>query len=268
VGDRLAMLGLLLLVLLVGLAVAAPLVAPADPTRVNPRERLQGPTASHPVGTDELGRDLLSRLIYGARASFSVGVVAVAIALVVGVLLGLVGGFYGGAVDVVIMRGLDALLAFPGILLALAIVSVVGPNLVNVMVAIGVVSIPAYARITRGSVLALREQEFVEAARACGARDAYLMARVILPNCLSPLLVQASVGFANAILAEAALSFLGVGLQPPTPAWGAMLDTGRKYLAQTAAYSFSAGAAIFLAVLRLILLGDGLRDALAPRLRG
>jgi peptide/nickel transport system permease protein len=184
-----------------------------------------------------------------------------------GVTLGLVASFYGSWLDSCIMRVLDALLAFPGIILALAIVAVLGPNLFNVMIAVGVVAIPVYGRITRGAVLGVREKEFVEAARASGATNARMMWRTILPNCLSPLLVQASVGFANAILAEAALSFLGVGLQPPMPSWGAMLDTGRKYLAQTGWYSFSAGAAIFLAVLSLNLLGDGLRDALDPRLQ-
>jgi peptide/nickel transport system permease protein len=193
--------------------------------------------------------------------------VAVSIALGIGVALGLVGGYARGVVDAVIMRALDALLAFPSVILALAIVAALGASLVNVMIAIGIVSIPVYARITRGAVLSLREREFVLASRASGATDARLMLRVILPNCLSPLLVQASVGFANAILAEAALSFLGLGLQPPTPSWGAMLDTGRKYLSQSAWYSFTAGAAIFVTVLSLNLVGDALRDALDPRLR-
>ena len=231
------------------------------------QSRLQGPSASYLLGTDELGRDLLSRVIYGARASFSVGIVAVSIALTAGVAFGLIAAFYGGRVDDIIMRLLDALLAFPGMILALAIVAVLGPSLFNVMLAVGIVAIPGYGRITRGAVLAIREKEFVEAGRALGATDLYLMWKVILPNCVSPLLVQASIGFANAILAETTLSFLGVGLQPPTPSWGAMLDTGRKYLGQTAWYSLSAGAAIFTAVLSLNLLGDGLRDALDPRLQ-
>jgi peptide/nickel transport system permease protein len=265
--DRAAVLGLVLFLGLASLTVCAPLVAPYDPTAVHMQDRLQGPSSKYLLGTDELGRDLLSRIIYGARASFSVGIVAVAIALGSGVLLGLAGGYYGGRVDAVITRLLDALLAFPGIILALAIVAVLGPSLFNVMVAVGIVAIPGYGRITRGAVLSIREKEFVEAGRALGATDRYLMFRVILPNCFSPLLVQASIGFANAILAETTLSFLGVGLQPPTPSWGAMLDTGRKYLAQTSWYSLSAGAAIFTAVLSLNLLGDGLRDALDPRLQ-
>jgi peptide/nickel transport system permease protein len=182
-------------------------------------------------------------------------------------LLGLLGGFFGGAVDAVIMRVMDAVLAFPAVILALAIISALGPSPVNAMIAIGIVTIPSFARITRGSLLSLKEKEFVEASRSAGATSAHLMFRVLLPNTLSPILVQCSIAFANAILTEAALSFLGLGVQPPTPSWGSMLDFGRKYLTQTPWYSVSAGAAIFLAVLSLNLLGDGLRDALDPRLR-
>jgi peptide/nickel transport system permease protein len=190
-----------------------------------------------------------------------------AIAASVGTLLGLLGGYIGGWADSVIMRVLDGLLAFPSIILALAIITALGPGLGNAMLAIGIVTIPNFARIVRGSVLSMKQKEFVEAARASGATARYIMLGVVLPNSLSPLLVQASVSFANAILTEAALSFLGLGVQPPTPSWGAMLDAGRKYLDQTGWYSFSAGAAIFLAVLSLNLVGDGLRDALDPHLR-
>ena len=266
--DRTAMVGVVLFLVILAMALLAGFVAPYDPAAVHVRDRLQLPTTTYLLGTDELGRDLLSRIIFGARVSLSVGVIAVGIAATVGIVLGLAGGYYGGLADSLIMRGLDGLLAFPAVILALAIMTVLGPSVVNAMIAIGVVSIPTFARITRGSVLSLREKEFVEAARVSGATDRYLMARVLLPNCLSPLLVQASVSFANAILTEAALSFLGLGIQPPTPSWGAMLDTGRKYLDQTPWYSFSAGAAIFLVVLSLNLLGDGLRDALDPRLKG
>jgi peptide/nickel transport system permease protein len=265
--DHAAAFGLVLFGALIVIAVFAPILAPYDPTVVAPRDRLQGPSTAHWLGTDELGRDVLSRLIYGARASMAVGVVSVALAATTGIVLGLWGGFYGGGLDALLMRALDALLAFPAIILALAIVAALGPGLGNTMIAIGVVLIPAFARVTRSSVLALKEKEFVEAARAIGARDAYVMLRVLLPNSLSPLLVQISLGFAAAILAEAGLSFLGLGIQPPTPAWGLMLDTGRRYLDQTAWYSSSAGAAIFLAVLSLNLLGDGLRDIFDPRLR-
>jgi len=266
--DRAALAGLVLFLGILALALFAEWVAPFDPAAVHVRDRLQLPSATYLLGTDELGRDVLSRIIFGARVSLAVGLIAVGVAATIGIVLGLSGGYYGGLADSLIMRGLDGLLAFPAVILALAIMTGLGPSLVNATIAIGIVSIPTFARITRGSILSLREKEFVEAARVSGATDRYLMARVLLPNCLSPLLVQASVGFANAILTEAALSFLGLGIQPPTPSWGAMLDSGRKYLDQTPWYSFSAGAAIFLVVLSLNLLGDGLRDALDPRLQG
>jgi len=265
--DRAALLGIGLFLVLTGAAVFAPIVAPYDPVALHVQDRLQGPSSKYLVGTDELGRDVLSRLIYGAQASLSVGGIALAIAASVGTLLGLIGGYFGGTADAVIMRVLDGVLAFPSIILALAIVTALGPGLGNAMLAIGIVTIPNFARIVRGSVLSLKEKEFVEAARAGGATARYIMLRVLLPNCLSPLLVQASVSFANAILTEAALSFLGLGVQPPTPSWGAMLDAGRKYLDQTGWYSFTAGAAIFLSVLSLNLVGDGLRDAFDPRLQ-
>jgi peptide/nickel transport system permease protein len=265
--DRLALLGFSLFLLMVVAAVFAPQLAPYSPTAVKMRERFQGPSLHHLLGTDELGRDLLSRIVYGARASMSVGVVAVGIALTFGVLFGLISAYYGRRVDAIVMRAMDGLLAFPAIILAMAIMTALGPSLINAMIAIGIVYVPSFARIIRGSVLSLKEKEFVEAARAAGARDLYVMFRTLLPNALSPLLVQVTVAFANAILTEAALSFLGVGIQPPTPSWGQMLDTGRKYLDQTSWYSFTAGAAIFLAVLSLNLVGDGLRDALDPRLQ-
>jgi peptide/nickel transport system permease protein len=266
-GDPTATLGLGLFVAIVALAVFAQQIAPYDPSKVHVQDRLQLPSAAYLLGTDELGRDVLSRIIFGARVSLAVGVIAVGIAASAGIVLGLAGAFYGGLLDTLIMRTLDGVLAFPAIILALAIISVLGASVTNAMIAIGIVSIPTFARIVRGNVLSLKEKEFVEASRAAGATSAYLMVRVLLPNCLSPLLVQASVAFAGAILTEAALSFLGLGVPPPTPSWGSLLDTGRKYLDQTPWYSFSAGAAIFLAVLSLNLLGDGLRDALDPRTR-
>ncbi len=265
--DRAAQVGIGLCLLLVGAALFAPLVAPHDPIVLHVQDRLQDPSPTYLLGTDELGRDVLSRLIYGAQTSLAVGAIALAIAATAGTLLGLLGGYLGGLADSVIMRVLDGLLAFPSIILALAIITALGPGIGNAMLAIGIVTIPNFARIVRGSVLSMKQKEFVEAARASGATARYIMLHVLLPNCLSPLLVQASVSFANAILTEAALSFLGLGVQPPTPSWGAMLDTGRKYLDQTGWYSFSAGGAIFLAVLSLNLVGDGLRDALDPRLQ-
>jgi peptide/nickel transport system permease protein len=265
--DPPSALGVGLFLLIVAVALFAPTIAPYDPSAVHVRDRLQLPSSGYLLGTDELGRDVLSRIMFGSRISLLVGVIAVGIAATAGILLGLASAFYGGIVDSLVMRALDGVLAFPAIILALAIITALGPSAGNAMIAIGIVSIPTFARITRGNVLSLKEKEFVEAARACGATSPYLMLRVLLPNCLSPLLVQASVAFANAILTEAALSFLGLGVQPPTPSWGSMLDTGRKYLTQTPWYSFSAGAAIFVAVLSLNLLGDGLRDALDPRSR-
>jgi peptide/nickel transport system permease protein len=195
-------------------------------------------------------------------------VIAVSIAATTGTTLGLLAGYYGGFLNTLIMRAVDGLLAFPAIILALALIATLGPSLTNAAIAIGIVFIPAFARLAQASALALKEREFVDAARAVGATNRYVIARVLLPNHLSPLMVQVSVGFANAILTEAALSFLGLGVQPPTPAWGAMLDTGRKYLDQTPWYSVAAGGAILIAVLSLNLVGDGLRDALDPRLRG
>ena len=218
-------------------------------------------------GRDELGRDVLSRLIYGARVSILVSTVAVTIALAVGIVIGMISGYFGGKIESVAMRCMDAFAAFPAILLALAILSVLGPGVRNAMIAIGVVYIPAFSRIMRGSVLWVKQTEYVQAARAAGAGNVYIMRRAIFPNCVSPLIVHASLAFASAIIVEAGLSFLGLGTQPPTPSWGAMLNEGRQYTTQNVWYSMSAGAAIFLAVLGLNLLGDGLRDVLDPRFR-
>jgi peptide/nickel transport system permease protein len=263
--DRAAMLGFALFFIIVGAAVLAPAIALHSPNKIAMRVRLQGPSWTYPLGTDELGRDLLTRLMYGARVSMSVGVVSVAIAAAAGITLGLIGAYAGGAIDTLVMRSMDGLLAFPALILSLAIVTALGPSLLNLMIAIGVVSIPSFARIARGSVLMLKEREFVEATRASGAGGGYIIFRTILPNCLSPLLVQITVGFADAVLTEAALSFLGLGVRPPAASWGAMLDMGRRFVTQTAWYSTTAGAAVFLAVLSLNLLGDGLRDALDPQ---
>jgi peptide/nickel transport system permease protein len=265
--DRAAVLGFGIFFAIAAAAIFAPVLAPHDPTALRMPDRFQGPSLRYPLGTDELGRDLLSRLIYGARVSIAVGVISIGLAASFGTLFGLVGAYYGGRFDTVVMRLMDGLLAFPAIILALAIMTALGPSMTNAMIAIGIVYIPSFARIVRSSVLALKEREFVEAARAGGATDGRVMLRTILPNCTSPLLVQATVGFANAILTEAALSFLGLGVRPPTPSWGAMLDMGRRYLTQTPWYSTTAGAAVFLAVLSLNLVGDGLRDALDPRLQ-
>lgn len=261
------MLGLAIYLVVVAMALGAELVAPYEPNQIQMSVRLQGPSSAHWLGTDELGRDVVTRIIYGARVSVVVGMLSIGIATLIGVPLGLIAGYYGGWADAAISRAVDALLAFPSIILALAIMSVLGPNLQNAMIAIGIIYAPAFVRLTRAGVLSVKVNEYVLAARVAGARDTYLMARTILPNLVSPLLVQVTLGFASAIIAEAALSFLGMGVQPPTPSWGAMLDSGRRFLSQTLWYSSSAGMAIFLTILSLNLLGDGLRDVLDPRLR-
>jgi peptide/nickel transport system permease protein len=264
---RTAILGLAIYLLVVLCALTADLVAPHDPNQLSMSVRLQGPSAEYWLGTDELGRDVASRIIYGARVSILVGMISIGLATLIGLPLGLVAGYYGGWLDAVISRAVDALLAFPSLILALAIMSVLGPNLQNAMIAIGIIYAPAFVRLTRAGVLSVKTHEYVLAARVAGARPSYIMARTILPNLVSPLLVQITLGFANAIIAEAALSFLGMGVQPPTASWGAMLDSGRRFLSQTIWYSSAAGVAIFLAILSLNLLGDGLRDVLDPRLR-
>ncbi len=266
--QKTALLGLVICLVLGFSAVFAPYITPYDPMKINMRERLQTPSATHWFGTDELGRDVLTRLIFGARISLTVGAISILVALSVGVPLGVISAFYGGFVDTWIMRTMDALAAFPAILLALAIVSVLGPNIRNAMIAIGIVYLPAFSRMARASVLSVQENDFVEAGRAAGATDARLMLRIILPNAFAPILVLASLGFANAIIIESGLSFLGLGAQAPSPSWGLMLNQGRQFMTQTVWYSVSAGLAIFISVLGLNLVGDGLRDVLDPRLRG
>ncbi len=268
VKQKTALLGLVICLVLGFSAVFAPYITPYDPMKINMRERLQTPSAAHWFGTDELGRDVLTRLIFGARISLTVGAISILVALSIGVPLGVISAFYGGFVDTWIMRTMDALAAFPAILLALAIVSVLGPNIRNAMIAIGIVYLPAFSRMARASVLSVQENDFVEAGRAAGATDARLMLRTILPNAFAPILVLASLGFANAIIIESGLSFLGLGAQAPSPSWGLMLNQGRQFMTQTVWYSVSAGLAIFISVLGLNLVGDGLRDVLDPRLRG
>lgn len=224
------------------------------------------PSGRYWLGTDEVGRDIFTRIIYGARVSLSVGVVSTTIALLGGIPLGLVSGYFGGVVDSVVMRLMDMMFAFPAIILALAIVAVLGPSLVNAMIAIGVMQIPLFARLVRAATLSLKSQEFVQAAVASGARPARVMAVHILPNCMAAITVQFTLTFASAVLVEAALSFLGLGVAPPQPSWGAMLDTGRKLITISPLYSVAAGAAIFVTVLGLNLIGDALRDVLDPRM--
>ncbi len=248
-------------------AVFAPLLAPADPLYQDYTAVLQEPGGDHPLGTDNLGRDILARLLYGTRISLLVGVVAVGLATVIGVTMGLVAGYVGGWVDDLLMRISDALFAFPALLLILAIASALGPSILNTMAAIGIVFSPSYARMIRGEVLTLRERDFVTAARALGAGNARIMFRHILPNGLSPIIVLASLSISGAILTEATLSFLGVGTPPPNPSWGSMLQNGYQFLQIEPWLSISPGLAIFVSVLAFNLLGDGLRSVLDPRLR-
>jgi peptide/nickel transport system permease protein len=265
--SRNALLGGVVLVLVVLCALAAPVISPYDPIKTNQRTSLQAPSPTHPMGTDRFGRDILSRVIWGGQMSLPVGLVSVAIGLLAGVTLGLIAGYYVGWYDVGIMRFVDLLLAFPDILLALAIIAVLGPSLVNLMIAVGVAAIPQYVRITRGTVLSLKEREFVLAARVVGARDPAIIVRHILPNTTAPLIVLATLGIAAAIITGSALSFLGLGIKPPTAEWGNMLAEGREFLQHAWWVAFFPGAAIMVTVFAINLLGDGLRDALDPRLR-
>jgi len=251
------------LVLLV--AILAPLLAPYEPDARDFRSRFAPPSVQHLLGTDNFGRDTLSRIIFGSRVSVQVAVVAVGIALVIGVLLGAVAGFFGGAVDNLIMRLVDVFLAFPPILLALAMVAALGPSAASVTLALGLVYWTAYARVVRSSILALRGEEFVEASLALGASWTRTLFRHMLPNAVGPVIVVATVGMGGAITAEAALSFLGLGVQPPTPSWGSILNTGLQFIRQAPFLSTFPGLAIMLTVLGFNLLGDGLRDLLDPR---
>ncbi len=266
--NRFAVVGLVSLAVLIVLATAAPIVAPHDPYAMNLRSALQPPgTPGHVLGTDELGRDILSRLIYGTRVSLTVGLIVVGIAGSIGVTLGAISGFYGGFIDNIVMRTVDVLLAFPFLVLAIAVVALVGPSLTNMMIVLGGVSWIGYARLVRGLVLSLRETDYVTSARVVGAPNGRIIFRHILPNCLGVVTVQATFGVAGAILAASGLSFLGMGAQPPTAEWGAMLNTAKDYLRQRPAMSIAPGAAIMMTVLAINFVGDALRDALDPRLR-
>lgn len=264
--DPLALLGALVVIAVLLLGLLAPIVAPYDPNQISGTEALQAPSWQHPFGTDELGRDVFSRVIYGARISPWVGLGAVAISTMIGIAIGLVAGYAAGIVDEVWMRGMDILLAFPGIVLAIAIVAVLGPGLRNAMIAVGISGIPYFARVVRAVVLVEREKEYVSAARAYGQRKSGILLMEILPNIAGPVIVLATLSIAGAILTTAALSFVGLGAQLPTPEWGAMLSEGRVYLAQQWWMATFPGIAIAVTVLGVNLLGDGLRDALDPRM--
>ena len=262
-----ATIGALLLLALVALALLAPVLAHRDPIKINPPDGLKPPGKEFWFGTDQFGRDVYSRVIWGARLSLRVGVVAVLISVGGGVPLGLAAGYYGGWLDMAIMRLIDLMLAFPGILLALVIVTILGPGLSNVMLAVGIYGIPSYARVVRGSVLVVRGQPFVEAAQAVGCPAARVVARHLLPNVVAPIIVLSSLNVAGAILTSAALSFLGLGAQPPTPEWGALLNAGRDWVRDAWWLTTFPGLAIMLTVLAINMLGDGLRDVLDPQLR-
>ncbi|MFQ6015778.1 MAG: ABC transporter permease [Anaerolineae bacterium] len=262
-----AMVGLLILLGFVVLAVAAPLLTPYDPVRQDLSQVLVAPSLAHPLGIDYLGRDILARILYGTRLSLTIGFLAVAFGIVVGVPLGAVSGYYGGWADMIIQRIADILLSFPGFLLALSLVAILGVGLQNVIISVGVSAVPSFIRIVRGSVLIIREQTYVEAAKAIGTRDVVIIFRHVLINALAPVIVQATLNLGTAILVAAGLGFLGLGVQPPTPEWGAMLGEGRQYIFSASYMATFPGLAIFLAVLGFNLMGDGLRDALDPRLR-
>lgn len=265
--NRMAVTGLVILVLLILVAIFAPALAPYSINEVDIPNRLSGPSALHWFGTDDLGRDVFSRVIIAARVSLQVGFIAVGIAVAIGVPVGLIAGYYGGWADSILMRLMDILFSIPAIVLAIAILAALGPDITNAMVAIGVVYTPIFARITRGSVLSLRQAVFVTAARSLGAADIRILRSHILPNVIAPIIVQTSLSLAFAILAEAALSFLGLGVQPPAPAWGRMLSEAQGFLQQAPWMAIFPGAAIFLTVFAFNAFGDGLRDALDPQQR-
>ena len=267
-GQPLAAAGVLLLVLFVLCAALAPWIAGHSPAQLDLPDRLAAPSAQHPFGTDELGRDIFARVLYGARISLGVSFSVVALSLLLGIVAGFVSGFYGGAIDVILnIYVTNAFLSLPGILLAIAFVAFVGPGLVNVVLALAISGWIAYARLVRAQVMAVKGREFVEAARALGASDLRVMTRHILPNMLQPLLVQAAVGLAGAVLAEATLSFLGLGVPPPAASWGAMLNDARSHLFDSPHLVFFPAAALMLLVLAFNVVGDAVRDGMDPRSR-
>jgi len=265
--SRIGVLGIVFIGILLFVAIFAPLLAPHDPLEQNIMTRYQAPSSEHLLGTDEMGRDILSRIIYGSRISLQVGLFSIGLALVIGVFLGLIAGYYGGVLDMIIMRIMDIMLAFPAILLAIAIVAILGPQLRNAMLAIGVINIPRFARIIRSSAISIKESEYIAAARMMGASDVRIIFYHLLPNAMAPLIVQTTLSIATAILEAAALSFLGLGAQPPTPEWGAMLSDARSSLQRAPWVATFPGLAIIFGVLGFNLLGDGLRDALDPKMK-
>jgi peptide/nickel transport system permease protein len=265
--NKAAMIGLGVILVLSTSALFAPWIAPYDPARIDVRARLQGPSVNHLLGTDNFGRDIFSRIVHASRISLTIGFVAVGIGAVFGGIIGAASGYYGGVLDNIFMRFMDVLLSIPQIILAIAIVGAMGASLLNLMIAVGVSVLPRYARLVRASAMALRDLEFVEAARATGASDLRIILQNIAPNCMAPLIVLSTLGVAQAILSAATLSFLGLGIQPPTPEWGSMLSDGRQFLRNAPHITIFPGLAIVMVVMALNMLGDGLRDALDPKLR-
>jgi len=267
--NKMALIGLFVLIIMILIAIFADVIADfeSEAIRQNLVNRLQPPSAENWFGTDEFGRDIFARIVHGTRVSLQVGVISVGIALFIGGFFGAIAGFYGGATDNIIMRVMDVFLAVPGILLAIAIVAALGASMTNLMVAVGVSSMPVYARILRASVLSVKDMEFVEASRAIGAKNRTIIISHIIPNSLAPVIVQSTLGVAGAILATAALSFIGLGIQPPNPEWGAMLSSGRAFMRDHPHVVMFPGLSIMFTILVLNMIGDGLRDALDPRLK-
>lgn len=263
--NKAAIVGTIIVLIFVILAIIAPLIAPYDPKLPDMSKKLQTPSSEHWLGTDDKGRDILSRILFGARISLTVGILSTCLGAFVGIVLGIVSGYYGRWLDSLIMRICDVLLAFPGILLALAIVSVLGSSTTNVILAVAFFAVPTFARIVRGSTLTVKKLEYIDAIKAMGASDFRIIFKHIFPNILSPIIVQATLYIASAILTACALSFLGMGTQPPTPEWGAMLSDGRSYVSYAPHLSLFPGIAILLVVIGFNLFGDGLRDALDPK---
>jgi peptide/nickel transport system permease protein len=266
--NKTSWVGLVIFLIVAFAAIAAPLLSPHDPVEQNILYKLRPPTAEHPIGTDAFGRDIFSRLLYGARISLVIGFVSTIAAMLIGSLIGLLAGWYGGRFDILIMQTMDMLLAFPSLILGLLIVAMLGPSMTNIILAIALTSIPAFARIARAPTIAVKEREYIEACRALGYSDARIMGGHILPNIFPEILVMASLWLANAIRTEASLAFIGLGVKPPTPTWGGMIREGFENILDSAWLAVAPGLAILIVVFALNLLGDGLRDAIDPKLKG
>ena len=265
--NKLTLTGFIIVGLVVLVGLLAPVLAPYDPNLMDIPARLQGPSGAHPFGTDEMGRDILSRVMYGARISIAVGVIIVAVSAAIGVVLGSLSGYFGGKIDQAVMAVTDMILAFPSMVLALALTAAMGPGLLNTMLAVIIVRIPMYTRLMRGQVLVQKEQQYVRAARTFGEKPFWIVARHIVPNCLTPLMVQMTLGIGDAILIASSMSFIGLGAQPPTPEWGAMISTARVYAIDQWWYAAFPGLSILITIMGFNLIGDGIRDILDPRSR-